>query len=206
MTSARRSNVAGIVLAAGLSRRFGGNKLLAPVRGKAMIAWTVEGALASRLGRVAIVLGHQREQVRAGLGDLLADARLEEVFNESYRQGQSGSVIAGLNAVRGEHDAAMFLMGDQPLLEPGTIDALIAAHEQSATDICYPSRGGHRRNPVIFTARFFPAILALTGDTGARALIDANPDAGTAVEFAEPDQFCDVDSIGDLKALVGGGR
>lgn len=206
MTSAQRSGVAGIVLAAGLSKRFGGNKLLAPVRGKAMIRWTVEAALASRLGRVAVVLGHQRDQVGAALSELFADGRLTEVVNENYRDGQSGSVVAGLDAVRDDHAAAMFLMGDQPLLNTGTIDALIAAYEDAGTDICYPSRGGRRRNPVIFGAPLFPAILALRGDTGARALIDANPDTATAVEFADPAQFEDIDSRRDFESLVGGER
>ncbi len=197
------ARVAGIILAAGLSKRFAGNKLLAPVRGKAMIRWTVEAALASRLGRVVIVLGHERAQVGAALGDLFAGRRLEEVVNHDYRDGQSSSVIAGLEAVRGEHRAAMFLLGDQPLVEAATIDTLIAAFEKSASDICYPCHGGRRRNPVIFAEPFFPAILALTGDTGPRALIDANPHAVTAVEFAASAQFEDVDSPGDLKSLLG---
>jgi molybdenum cofactor cytidylyltransferase len=203
MTSVHRSCVAGIILAAGLSKRFDGNKLLAAVRGKAMIRWAVEAALASRLDRVAIVLGHECQQVRAALGSLLADERLNVVVNETYRDGQSSSVVAGLKAVRGDCRAAMFLLGDQPLLDAGTIDRLIAAYEQSGTDICYPSSGGRRCNPVIFAERFFPAILALTGDTGARTLIDANPDAVTAVEFPGAAQFQDVDSADDLAALVG---
>jgi molybdenum cofactor cytidylyltransferase len=198
------AGVAGIILAAGLSTRFGGNKLLAPLRGRALICRVVEAALASRLDRVTIVLGHERAQLCAALGDLLADPRLAAVVNENYRDGQSGSVIAGLEAVRRDHGAAMFLMGDQPGLGAATIDALIAAYDRTRPGICYPARDGRRRNPVIFAARFYPAILALTGDTGARALIDANRDAATAVAFAEEAQFRDVDRPDDLAAVIGG--
>ncbi len=198
----RRSDVAGIVLAAGLSTRFDGNKLLAPLRGKPVIRWTVEAALASRLDRIVIVLGHESERVRAALAGVPSGDRLETVVNPNYGDGQSGSVIAGLDAVQESCNAAMFLMGDQPLLNSETIDALIAAYDASISDICYPSNDGQRRNPVIFAARYFPAILALTGDVGARALIDANPEAALAVDFPDKAQFKDVDSINDFVALA----
>jgi len=197
--------VAGIVLAAGLSRRFGGNKLLALLDDVPLVRHVVAAALASRLDRVIVVLGHQHPRVRAAVGDLLDGRRCTAVVNETYRQGQSGSVIAGLNRVRREYPAAMFLMGDQPRLDATVIDALIDAHEAAGTDICYPSRNGMRRNPVIFGRRFFADILALRGDTGARAVIDANPDAATAVAFADGLPFQDVDSGRDLAALGQGG-
>jgi len=196
------ARVAGIVLAAGMSRRFGGNKLLAPLDGVPLVRHVAAAALASRLNRVVVVLGHQRAAVQAALGDLLDGTHCTAVVNAAYRDGQSGSVVAGLEAVRHEFPAAMFLMGDQPRLDAGIIDALIAAYEAAGTDICYPSRDGMRRNPVIFGHRFFPDILALNGDTGARAVIDANPDAATAVAFDDAAPFRDVDRGHDLAALV----
>ncbi len=201
----RRSGVAGVVLAAGLSRRFGGNKLLAPLHGAPLVRHVVKAALASRLERIVIVLGHQSDRVRAALADLLDGSRCAAVANDAYRDGQSRSVIAGLEAVGVDCPAAMFLMGDQPLLDAGIIDALIAAHERTWTDICYPSRNGMRRNPVIFSARFYPHILALEGDIGARVVIDANRDAATAVEFADDAPFQDVDRDCDLHVLRGTG-
>lgn len=191
-------------MAAGLSSRFGGNKLLAPLGGKPLIAWTIQAALASRLSRVAIVLGHERDAVRTAIADLMAEDRIVDVVNEDYRDGQSRSVVAGLNAVRGNCSGAMFLVGDQPLLTADIIDALIAAHARTGTGICHPSANGVRRNPVIFAERFFPDILALIGDNGARALIDAHPEAVTAVEFADDAPFRDIDRTGDLWALHAG--
>jgi molybdenum cofactor cytidylyltransferase len=204
-TNLRRSHIAGIVLAAGLSRRFGDNKLLAPLDGLPLVRHVVAAALASRLERVVIVLGHQGARVRAALADLLDGSRCSAIVNGAYRDGQSGSVIAGLDVVRHEFPAAMFLMGDQPRLDAAIIDALVAAHEVAGTDICYPSRNGMRRNPVIFGRRFYPDILALSGDTGARAVIDANLDAATAVAFADGLPFRDVDRGRDLAALDEGG-
>ncbi len=204
MTSAQRSSIAGVIMAAGLSSRFDGNKLLAPFGGKPLIAWTVEAALASRLSRVAIVLGHEGDAVRAAIAELMAEDRIVDVVNEDYRDGQSRSVVAGLNAVRGNCSGAMFLVGDQPSLTADIINALIAAHTRDGTGICHPSANGVRCNPVIFAERFFPDILALTGDNGARALIDAHPEAVTAVEFADDTPFRDIDRAGDLRALHAG--
>jgi molybdenum cofactor cytidylyltransferase len=197
-----RSSVAGIVLAAGMSKRFGANKLVALWRGKPLIRWVVQAALGSRLERVVVVLGHESALVRSAFADLFEDDRLKAIANAAYRTGQSSSVIAGLEAVRTDFPAAMFLMGDQPMLDAGVIDGLISAYERSGKAICLPSYNGTRRNPVIFAKRFYPDILALSGDTGARALIDANPDDVASVEFAQEWLFHDVDIDADLQKLT----
>jgi molybdenum cofactor cytidylyltransferase len=195
--------IAGIVLAAGISTRFGANKLRAPLKGKPLIRNVAEAALASRLARLFVVLGHEADEVGAALGGLADDRRLEIIVNPDYADGQSTTVRTGLEAARRDYAAVMFLMGDQPLLDASIIDALIHAFQASDKDICYPSHQGRRRNPVIFSQRFFSGILALTGDTGARALIDANPHATCVVDFAEEAAFRDVDREADLRALDG---
>lgn len=192
--------IAGIVLAAGMSKRFDGNKLLADFQGKPLIRRVLETALASRLEQVVLVLGYESERVCSVLEPLLDNHRLEVVLNPSYQKGQSSSVIAGLNAVYDHISAAMFLMGDQPMLNAGVIDTLIARYQgQTGKGICYPTCNGQRRNPVIFSERFFPDMLNLSGDTGARALIEGNPDQVITVDFNEPLFFQDVDRQGDLR-------
>lgn len=196
------SHVAGIVLAAGLSRRFGDpNKLLANFEGKPVIAHVVAAALASRLGEIIIVLGHDKEALREALAGHGGDARLRFAENEDFATGQSSSVRAGLRAIRSGAPAAMFLMGDQPLIAPGIIDRLISAFEASDKTICLPVQGGRRRNPVIFAARYFPEILQISGDTGARGLIEANPSEVLACAIEDEAAFRDVDQNRDLAAL-----
>jgi molybdenum cofactor cytidylyltransferase len=199
--SGRPSSIAGIILAAGLSTRFGGNKLLAELDGVAIIHRVVETALASGLEQIVIVLGHDQAPIRAALGDLAKNDRLEIIVNQDYRHGQSTSVTAGLKAVQANFTAAMYLMGDQPLLDSGIIDSLIKAYQSTDHDICYPSFQNQRRNPVIFGDVFFNDILALGGDTGARAIIDANPDRAMAVVFNQEEPFLDVDEENDLNSL-----
>jgi len=206
LVSRQQPPIAGIILAAGMSTRFGGNKLVAELDRVPIIRRVAETALASGLQRIVAVLGHEHSAVRSALGDLPGDERLEMVINEGYRQGQSSSVIAGLRALEADFSAAMYLMGDQPRLSAGIIDGLIDAFQNSEKNICYPSFQNRRRNPVIFGERFYADILALTGDTGARAIIDANPEDALAVAFEKEHPFLDVDEAGDLNLLHGAGK
>jgi len=196
-----RSTVGGVVLAAGLSRRFAGNKLLAPFMGKPVVRRTVEAALDSRLAMIVVVLGHEHASVRAALADLPVSPRFVFVHNDRYRDGQSSSVIAGLAAIAPSLDAAMFLPADQPWLDCTVIDRLIAAFEQSGSDICHPAVAGRRFSPAIFGRRYFPALRQLQGDVGGRSVIEANSGSVTAVSFPDETPFCDVDRPEDLAAL-----
>ncbi len=195
--SSQPVSIAGIILAAGLSTRFSGNKLLANHKDKPIIRWVAEAALASQLSQVVVVLGHQTAEV----GNALANLPVNIVVNPDYQQGQSTTVITGLNAVQADHQAAMYLMGDQPLIETAIIDELINAYTNSRHAICYPSYQNKRRNPVIFSDAFFNDILALKGDTGARAIIDTNPDRAFAVDYDSEQPFLDVDEENDLNSL-----
>jgi probable selenium-dependent hydroxylase accessory protein YqeC len=198
----RRSAVAGVIMAAGLSGRFGRNKLLEPFRGRPLLQWTVEAALRSRLLSVTVVLGHEQERIRCALADLAGDARLSVVFNPAYRDGQSRSVVAGLSALPSGSSAAMFLVGDQPLLDHHAIDRLIGAFEAAGSNgICYPLCAERRANPVIFASRFFPALARLRGDGGGRVVIDDNRAACVPVEFVSDVAFRDVDHPADLDRI-----
>jgi probable selenium-dependent hydroxylase accessory protein YqeC len=190
-------------MAAGLSGRFGRNKLLEPFRGRPLLRWTVEAALRSRLLRVIVVVGHEQERIRRALAELAGDARLSFVFNPSYRQGQSSTIAAGLSALPSGSGAAMFLVGDQPLLDHLAINRLIGAFEAAGSkSICYPLCEGRRANPVIFSSRFFPALARLHGDSGGRAVIDDNRDAWLPVEFTSDVAFRDVDHPADLDGIA----
>lgn len=195
------TNVAGIILAAGMSSRFKGNKLLARLNGKPLICRVAEAALASRLDRIVAVLGHDSDRVRTILGEHIEDPRLEFLTITDFQEGQSRSVVSGLKHLGGDYAGTMYLMGDQPLIDPAIIDDVIATFETSDKDICYPSFNGKRRNPVIFGARFYPQILALSGDTGARDIIDDNPADTVSIEYDDEIYFRDVDREIDLQSL-----
>lgn len=194
--------VAGIVLAAGLSRRFGTNKLIEPFRGKPLLRWTVEAALQSRLASVNVVLGHEREKVQAALSDLTADPRLTMTVNDSFADGQSTSIAVGLASIPPSCDAAMFMVGDQPLIDGSVIDRLISSFADSKADsICFPSLANRRGNPVIFGSQFFSELRLLSGENGGRIVIDRHPEAWVPLPFSSAAQFSDIDRPDELEAL-----
>ncbi len=161
------SALAGIVLAAGTSSRFGvANKLLAEWRGQPMLRSVLEAVLATELDPVIVVTGHEREQVEAALAGL----DVQVARNPDFASGQASSVRAGIAAVPEWCDGVMILLGDMPRICPGEINALIDAFA-GETSIVAPQFDGQRGNPVIVGRAHFPALQGLTGDKGARDLL-----------------------------------
>ena len=192
---------AGIILAAGMSRRLGRPKQLAQLQGRFLLEWVVCAALASKLDAVYLVLGHERQRVLDAMEDISWRSRVRVVSATDYRQGMSRSVIAGLSAVKADHPSVMFLLGDQPLVTPEDIDRLLEAFWGSDKDICVPMHGHRRGNPTIFGGNLYDELLRIRGDEGARGVIDAHGPDVRYVEVDDPSGFLDVDTEQDLEAL-----
>ena len=192
---------AGIVLAAGMSRRLGRPKQLAKLHGRYLLEWVVRASLASKLDAVYLVLGHERKRVLDAMADKSWRSRLRVVFATDYRQGMSRSVIAGLSAAKAEYPSVMFLLGDQPLVTPQDIDRLLDAFRGSDKDICVPIHGHRRGNPTVFGSNLYDELLCIRGDEGARGVIDAHGADVHYVEVADATGVLDVDTEQDLEAL-----
>ena len=194
---------AGIVLAAGLSSRFGTAKQLALFRGRTLLERTVETAVSSLLDRVVVVLGHRAGQIRATHLIAFDHPKVDVIENPDFKDGMSTSVRMGLEHAARTHPSVMFLLGDQPLIRPDVIDRLLSRFWASDKDICVPVFQGKRGNPAIFGRAFFDEIRSLRGDTGARGIIDAYPDRVLPIEISNPALFIDVDCREDLLRLEG---
>ncbi len=195
--SAGRS-VAAIVLAAGRSTRMGGpNKLLEMISGKPLVRIAAEQALSSRASPVVVVSGHERARVEAALAGL--NVRL--VHNPDYPQGLSTSVKTGLAALPPESEAAIVCLGDMPQVTSALIDRLIAAFDPERNAlVVLPTFSGKRGNPVLWSRRFFPELIALEGDVGARHLIGAYPEVVTEVPVENAAAMVDIDTPDALRA------
>jgi len=194
--------VAGVILAAGESRRWGSPKPLLLLEGRPLVTWTVDAALASALSRVILVLGRDRETVVTALADRGSNPRLEVVFNPRFAEGQATSLTVGLQALEERFGAAMFLLGDQPLVTSTLIDSMLAHFATTEKGICVPVCAGRRGNPVLFDRSFYPDLLALSGDEGGRGIIAAHPEAVLAMEIDDPAVFWDIDAPGDLDRVL----
>ncbi len=193
--------VAGIVLAAGQSRRMGGpNKLLVAIDGKPMVRRAVEAALAARLAPVLVVTGHMSEQVAQALAGL--PVRL--VHNPDYALGLATSLKAGVAALPAEIDAAVVCLGDMPKVTGRLIRSLVEAYNPlEGRAIIVPTRLGKRGNPVLWDRRFFAAMRALGGDAGAKALIGQNEELVAEVETGDAAPLTDIDTPEALAELTG---
>jgi molybdenum cofactor cytidylyltransferase len=184
--------VAAVILAAGRSTRMGGpNKLLADIGGRPLVRIAAEEALASRARPVIVVTGHQRDKLDAAIAGL----KVERVHNPEFADGLSTSLKAGLAAVPGEVDGAVVLLGDMPQVRAALIDRLIGAFDpERGALVVVPTIAGKRGNPVVWSRRFFPELMALDGDVGARHLIGRYAEAVTEVALTDQAALIDVDT------------
>ncbi len=196
---AHRPKIAAIILAAGRSRRMGPvNKLLADVAGQPMIARVADIVLASAVGPVLVILGHEGNRVEAAL----AGRDLQFVANPDYAEGLSTSLKAGIGALPDDVDGVLVCLGDMPRVTADAIDQLITAFDPSRDRcICVPVFDGKRGNPVLWARRFFTEMQAVAGDVGARHLIGEYEDQVVEVDMTEDGVLIDVDSPDALAAL-----
>ena len=193
-------SIAAVVLAAGRSRRMAPhNKLLLADRtGKPMIARVVDNVLSSHARPILVVTGHQSEQVQAAL----AGKPVRFVHAPDYAQGLSASLKAGIAAVPEECAAALVCLGDMPLVTGRIIDRLLAAYDRDEGRlIVVPTFRGKGGNPTLWDRRFFPEMLEIAGDSGARFLLGKHMEAVAEVEVGEDAVLRDFDTTAELATL-----
>ena len=190
------ARVAAVMLAAGMSRRMGGNnKLVAPVAGTPLVRIVAEAALASRARPVVVVTGHHAADVTATLVGL----PLDTVFNPNFAQGLSSSLRVGIDALPADAIGVVVLLGDMPNIDAAIINHLLAAFEATGgRAIIVPTHHGQRGNPVVWPRNVFSELRALTGDQGGRQLFAAHADEIVTAEFGRAIGF-DVDTPDDLR-------
>lgn len=192
-TPRRPRQVAALVLAAGRSSRMGArNKLLVADRaGRPMVARVVDNALASGARPVIVVTGHEADGVRA----TLRDRPVTLVQADGYAEGMAASLRAGLAALPAAVEGVMVCLGDMPLVSGAVLDQLIAAFDpEEGRAIVAPSFQGRPGNPVLWSRDYLPQIMALTGDTGARALLRQHAEQVAEVEMADDAVLRDFDT------------
>lgn len=192
------TRIAAVVLAAGRSSRMGDvNKLLADVGGKPMVASVVEAALDSGASPVIVVCGHAEADLRAALTGL----DVQVVSNPDFAQGLSTSLKAGIAALPETCDGAVILLGDMPLVRSAFVRRLVAAFEAEPAGVAaVPIHDGDWGNPVVIARALFAEIDGLTGDAGARKLLEAHKDMVIEVP-ADDAVLVDADTPDALEAL-----
>jgi len=186
--------ISAILLAAGLSKRMGEDKLLLSFRGSPMLRQTVD-----LLSELQV---HERILVTT-------DARLKQISLppgiRSYRNpvpeiGQSGSIRIGIEAATGTH--YLFLVADQPKLTSNDIMPLLKSIDNNPDKIIYPIIASKPSSPTVFPASFRQDLLDLSGDDGGRRVRDNYPELCHPIESEHPENFIDIDSTEDYEECV----
>ena len=187
------------ILAAGPSTRMGSSKQLLELEGKPLLVRAAEAALASPAWPVVVVLGANAEKIRPSL------ARLPILVteNSAWAEGMAASIRAGITTLQqfSRHlDAALIALCDQPAFSSDTIARLVATQRESGRSIVAAHYAGRNGAPALFLREHFATLASLTGEEGARALLNGNPEQVASVDL--PDLAIDLDTPADVAALA----
>jgi molybdenum cofactor cytidylyltransferase len=189
--------ISAVVLAAGVSTRFGSTKQLARLGGTPLVQRVIETAAhADGVDEVVVVLGHDADAVRAALQ---IPSNCRPVVNPSFSEGLSSSLAAGLGAASEDSEAAVVLLADQPGMGVAVVEALVVAFRRGRSRIVR-ARFDDGPGPALLSREIWAEAAHLTGDLGARTLIDRHPEwvQEVGIEGTAPP---DVDTKEDAAAL-----
>ena len=192
------AGIAAIVLAAGASTRLGKPKQLIDIDGESLLRRTVRLARESGCAPVFVVLGSEAERMRSEIENLAATP----LINDGWSAGMGSSLRRGMEAVCAmdpQPYAVLVLVCDQPKLAVEHLRRLTVGQRTAGGGIAASAYAGRMGVPVIFGREFYPELLELQGDRGAREVIRRHAEAVRAVPWAEGE--LDVDEPGDLARL-----
>ena len=195
-------NITNIILAAGKSKRMHEiNKLLIKINNKTMIEKIVDSSLKSLANNTIVVLGYENEILQR----LLINKNITTVVNKEYLKGQSSSLQIGISALPEECDAAVVILGDMPDINSTLINQLIENYNPSDNkSIIIPTYKNKKGNPVLIDREFFPDILSIKGDKGAKDIIKVNKKYITEIPQKHSAIINDIDTKEDLAKYIKG--
>ena len=205
-TALGRGRIAALVLAAGRSARFeGGHKLLAETGGAPLIAGVMAAISQSDAASIILVTAPDGEPIVAACGP----GRWRNVINEAAHEGLASSIRAGLRALEttsrsgpgvAAYAGVLIVLADMPGVTAELVNALIAlsrAHDYNA--IVFPAGSDDRQgHPVLWPHALFPELMKLSGDQGAKALLQTHRERVVTLPVTDAAAFLDIDTPQDL--------
>ncbi len=188
-----------VLLAAGESKRMGQPKQLMQLGKTTILEQSISNFLASEAKQVIVVLGHRAEDMVG----LARDKPVTIVVNPAYRQGMGTSIAAGTGLISDKAQGIMLALCEQPFIDPGTINQLIATFGAQNKGIVIPCYGSLRGHPVIFATRYKDELSGLTGDTGGRQIIARHPEDVLEVAVACEGVITDIDTPDSYNLALG---
>ncbi len=182
-----------IVLAAGLSSRFGENKMLKYFRGRRMVEYAVLSCLMADIGDV-IVVGSAATKL-----DESIRSNVTLKINPRPENGISSSIRIGVESIPEYCDSVIISLGDQPFIPPEHYSRLLKTAITNKASIVYTKCSNRFGNPAYFSRKYFRFLSTMSGDTGARTLISDNLPDSKFVDIKDCRYLIDIDEQQDLE-------
>jgi len=195
------NNTGIIILAAGSSSRFGNTKQLLHFKGKTLLAHTIKEAAEAGAQPVVVVTGANADEISKEI----QKERVEIVFNKNWEQGMASGIVIGLqNAIRLNKGLqnVIITVCDQPFVSSSLFQQLIQEQIKNKKHIVASAYADTIGTPALFTAKYFPGLMGLTGDQGAKGLLKKYSEDLATVDF--PDGYIDIDTQEDYENLLRG--
>ena len=193
-----RPDVGVVVLAAGSSSRLGRPKQLLCVSGRPLLERTLDVVGPTTLAPRILVLGAAADEIEVAVDTDTFDI----VRNPDHRSGQASSLRTGLSAVGDDLDGVIVLLGDQPLVQPWLLNALVDHFDSGIHVAVRPAYADGTGNPVLLARAIFPELMRLEGDVGARDLLRRYQDRVLDIDWTRFRSPRDVDTEEDYAALL----
>ena len=189
--------ISAILLAAGQSKRMKGeNKLTKKIQGIPLIKLSVKNILASSINELIIVLGHQKEIIEKLIDK---NEKIKFVFNKDFESGMASSIKAGLNHLPEDTEAFFICLGDMPMVSPDIYNQLIKSKDNK--EIIVPTYKEQQGNPVLFNKSMKNKIMDITGDVGAKKILELNKDKILNLEINDQSIIKGYNTQGDFSSL-----
>ena len=188
--------ISSILLAAGLSKRMNGeNKLTKKIEGKPLIMHSVKNILASSIDELIVVLGYQKEIMEKLIDK---NERIKFVFNKDFESGIASSIKTGLKNLPVKTEAFFICLGDMPLVNSDIYNQLIKSRSQK--DILVPTYKNQQGNPVLFNKLMKEKIMTITGDVGAKKILESNKDKILNLEVNDQSIIKNFNTLDDFNS------
>lgn len=185
-----------ILLAAGNSLRFGGDKRLHAIDGRSMLQHTI-AAIVGAVNSVTVVVKHSdRNNLPKLLGNFFTDSRIRTLLLDYPEAGIGSNLAVAVKSVSGKTDGVLVMLADMPYVQSKTVHAIVDAFcsERIIVPVCMDSDGRQRNgHPVMFARCFFQELELLQGDTGARSVLQRNTESIIYLSVSDDGIFRDVD-------------
>lgn len=189
-----------IILAAGSSSRLGQPKQLLEFNGKTLLEIAVEAAQNSLAQSCVLVLGANADLIV----EKIRHTKVDRVINENWENGMASSMQKGLKYLmkNSDPDQVILMLSDQPFVNIDILNLLIESKLKSNSEIIACTYKGIVGVPVLFTKKYFPELLSLSGSEGAKKIVMSHKEDLQLVDF--PEGAIDIDTIEDYQRLKSG--